>query len=187
LYAKVDGVICIGTIETYNIMETTDESLYTEALKALINSEGFYSYQKELLLYSDTYWDKILPNEIGGKTIVFVNSKNEETILKENNNAIEVLSFEPPKIDGDELIVKINHTLCLTTLLPANENSWSKKLTDKDKKQIKDSVGRTEGIKESKELKSLNSGINNKWTYAKLKFDNTKRKFKITGLETKVV
>jgi hypothetical protein len=81
-------------------METTDESLYTEALKALINSEGFYSYQKELLLYSDTYWDKIPPNEIGGKAVVFVNSKNEETILKENDNAIEVLCFEPPKIDG---------------------------------------------------------------------------------------
>jgi hypothetical protein len=75
----------------------------------------------------------------------------------------------------------------LTTLLPANENSWPKKLTDEDKKQIKDSVRRAEGIKESKELRSLNSGINNKWTYAKFKFDNTERKFKITGLETKVV
>ncbi len=169
-------------------MVTDEDGLYVEALKALINDKDFYSYQNELLIDPQTsYWDKTPPNLIENKELIFVHDKNEDAILQQNNNVIEILSLEPPKIDGDKLIVQINHTLCVTVTLPVDEDNWSTKLTEKDKNQIKTSIGRTNGFQDFKESKSFSSAMNNKWTYVNFKFDNSERKFKITGLETRTV
>lgn len=166
-------------------MKTDEKSLYTEALKALVRDKGFYPYQNELLLDSSTYWDKMPPSLVDDKPIVFVNSHNEKTLLSGNHNAIEILNFESPKIDGDELVIKINHTLSVTIYSQDDENSWSKRLTDKDKNLIKDLINRGKEINGIKESKTFNSAINNKWTYVKFKFNNQDKRFKIIGLEIK--
>ncbi len=164
----------------------TKESLSVEALRALVNSKDFYEYHKELIIDSmKSFWDKMPPESIEGRKIIFYLDKNSESLKSNYEEVFEILELEPPQIDGDELIMKINHILCVNIATPLDENSWPKRLTNIDKDIIRNSLDHAEKMGRNKEVKSFSLASCNKWTYAKFIFDNDQRRFKIVGVAMK--
>jgi hypothetical protein len=164
---------------------TDDEDLYRDALEALVDCADFYPYQHDILIDSNSYRDKIPPQFIRDRKITFVHSNNQVKLQSANEGIVEILELEPPKINLDELTIKINHTLCFSFDLPPEKSNWSKKLTENDIKHIDYSLKRAEG-NEFKNLKTFSTAQMCKWTYVTFRFDCVNRRFKYLSIETKV-
>jgi hypothetical protein len=163
------------------------ENLYQAALKALVDSESFYPYQNEILMSPSSllFWNYLQTNFIHSRKIIFINSDNESIIQNQNDNVIEILELEPPNINHDTVMIKINHMLCAKFDLPIVDYT-NKRLTDTDKTHIDYLLKQAESSERFKDLKIFSPMINCKWTYVTFKFDCTERRFKYHDIETKI-
>jgi hypothetical protein len=163
------------------------ENLFRDALEALTNNDSFYPYQDEILLSisGSSYWNNSQLDSICGRKIVLINSNNQRIIQRQNNNVIEILELEPPRISLDTLMIKINHMLCATFDLPTISYE-GKRLTDDDKVRIDNLLKEAQRGEEFKRSTIFSPVINCKWTYVTFKFDCIDRRFKYFDIETKI-
>ena len=164
---------------------TDVDDLNRDALEALVDSADFYPYQHDIVIYSiNLYRDKIPPEFIRDRKVIFLYKENEAELKGANEGILEFLALESPQINLDELMIKINHTLCFTFDLPPNKSNWNKRLTENDIKHIDFSLKRSEGH-EFKNLKTFTISQMCKWTYVTFRFDCVNRRFKYFSIETK--
>jgi len=165
---------------------TDVDNLYRDALEALVDSTDFYPYQHDILIDSiNSYRDKMPPEFIRDRKVTFVHNNNQVELQGANEGIVEILELEPPRINLDELTIKINHILCFTFDLPPEKSKWSKQLTENDIKHIDISLKMAEG-KEFENLKTFSTALMCKWTYVTFRFDCVNRRFKYSSIETKL-